>query len=100
MRNERARQGSAETSLLSLMLTAVVITINHAYKLGPMALLLGAVLLVVPAALWWWFSRTRSRFALAGYVAMNIWVVTGFGLYKGLWKTVIPLVAGAPRTGS
>src|SRR5436190_20403733 len=100
MTNEHARHGYAGISLLSMMLTAVVITINHAYKLGPMALFLGAVLVAVQAAFWWWFRQTQSRFALAGYVAMNVWVVAGFGLFKGLWKTVIPLVTGAPRTGS
>jgi ABC-type branched-subunit amino acid transport system substrate-binding protein len=100
MTNEDTQHGYAGISLLSMMLTAVVITINHAYTLGLTALLLGGVLVAVPAAFWWWFRRTQSRVALAGYLAMNVWVVAGFGLFKGLWKTVIPLVTGAPGTGS
>ena len=44
----------ARLSLLSVVLTGVVITINHLYSLGPRAVGLGAVLLVVPAALLWW----------------------------------------------
>ena len=47
MTNEHTQHGYAGISLLSMMLTAVVITINHAYKLGPTALLLGGAVCVI-----------------------------------------------------
>src|SRR5437762_4785323 len=42
---------AARRSLISVMLTAVIITANHLYVLGPKAFGLAAVLLVGPAAL-------------------------------------------------
>ena len=81
-------------SLISVMLTAVAITVNHLYTLGAPGLLLGATLLVVPAALWTWFRRTGSRAALVGYMLMNLWIVVGFGIVKGLWGTILPLYLG------
>ncbi len=84
----------ARRSLLSVMLTAVVITVNHLYSLGPRALALGAILLVVPAALLWWFRNTRSTPALVGYLLMNLWIVLGFGLIKGLWESTLPVFLG------
>jgi ABC-type branched-subunit amino acid transport system substrate-binding protein len=99
MKPERTEQGYANRSLLSVVLTAIVITINHWYRLGPLALVLGAVLLAVPAGLWLWFRRRHSRVALGAYLAMNVWIVVGFGLFKGFWKTVLPLVTGASTPG-
>jgi ABC-type branched-subunit amino acid transport system substrate-binding protein len=84
----------ARRSLISVMLTAAAITVNHLYALGPGALVLGAVLLGAPLALLGWFRRTRSSVALAGYLLMNLWIVAGFGLLKGLWKVTLPLYLG------
>jgi len=85
---------AARRSLISVMLTAVIITANHLYVLGPKAFALGAVLLVGPAALLWWFRRSQSPFAFAGYLLMNLWIVVGFGLLKGLWWITLPLYLG------
>jgi len=85
---------AARRSLISVMLTAVVITANHVYVLGPKAFGLGAVLLVGPAALLWWFRNTKSRVAFVGYLLMNLWIVVGFGLMKGLWGITLPLYVG------
>src|SRR5438477_475655 len=84
----------ARRSLLSVIVTAVLITVNHLYPLGIRALGLGAVLVVVPTALLWWFRTTRSRVAFAGYLLMNLWVVVGFGLIKGLWRSTLPVFLG------
>jgi branched-chain amino acid transport system substrate-binding protein len=84
----------ARLSLLSVMVTALCITINHLYSLGPRAWALGAVLALVPAALLWWFRSTRSRVAFAGYLLMNLWIVVGFGLIKGLWESAFPVFLG------
>src|SRR5215472_2285631 len=96
---ERTERRYAARSLLSVMATTAMITINHWYKLGPAALVLGAVLLVGPAAFLVWFRRNQSRVALGAYLAMNAWIVVGFGLFKGLWKTTLPLVSGRAATG-
>src|SRR5947207_10861218 len=85
---------AARRSLLSIGVTAALITINHLPVLGPKAFGLGAVLIVAPALLLWWFKRTRSTVALGGYLAMNLWVVIGFGLLKGLWKSTLPVFVG------
>ena len=85
---------AARRSLLSMGVTAALITINHLPVLGPRAFGLGAVLIVAPALLLWWFKRTRSTVAFAGYLAMNLWVVIGFGLLKGLWKSTLPVFVG------
>ncbi|HTH64946.1 MAG TPA: ABC transporter substrate-binding protein [Gemmatimonadales bacterium] len=85
---------SARQSLLSVMLSAVIIGINHLYSIGPRAIGLGAMLLLVPAALLWWFRRTQSRVAFAGYLLMNAWIVIGFGLWEGLWRITLPLFLG------
>ncbi|HTL04158.1 MAG TPA: hypothetical protein VL241_00305, partial [Gemmatimonadales bacterium] len=71
-------------SLLSVMLTAAVITLNHWYALGPSALLLGTALLVPSAAFWWRLRARNSRIAGLGYLAISLWIVVGFGLLKGL----------------
>jgi ABC-type branched-subunit amino acid transport system substrate-binding protein len=80
-------------SLISVMLTAIVITVNHFYTLGPGALVLGAALAVVPAALFVRYEKTGSMRALIGYLLINGWIVIGFGM-KGLWTAVLPVFAG------
>ncbi len=85
---------AARRSLISVSLTAVMITANHLYVLGPKAFGLGAVLLVGPAALLWWFRNTQSPVAFAGYLLMNLWIVVGFGVIKGLWGITLPLYLG------
>src|SRR5213594_1335368 len=85
---------AARRSLLSIGVTALLITINHLYVLGPKAVGLGAVLIVLPTVFLRWFKRTRSPVAFGGYIVMNLWVVIGFGLFKGLWKHTLPVFAG------
>ena len=85
---------AARRSLLSSGVTAALITINHLSVLGPKAVGLGAVLIVAPTLLLWWFKRTRSNVASGGYLVMNLWVVIGFGLLKGLWKSTLPVFVG------
>ncbi len=84
----------ARRSLISVIVTSVLITVNHLYPLGTSAFALGAVLAVVPTLLLWWFRNTWSRVALAGYLLMNLWIVVGFGLVQGLWKSTLPVFLG------
>ena len=85
---------AARRSLTSVALTAAAITTNHLYVLGPRALLLGAFLIAAPTAFLLWFRRDRTRVALGGYLLVNLWIVAGFGLYKGFWKGVLRLFLG------
>ena len=89
-------QQYGRASLISVMLTAAAITVNHLYTLGAGALLLGATLLVVPATLLTWFRRTGSTPALAGYLLTNAWIIIGFGVMKGLWESTLRVFAGTP----
>src|SRR5439155_884506 len=81
-------------SLISVVLTAVAITVNHTYTLGTGALVLGAALVVVPAILLMSFRKTESKAALIGYLLINAWIVVGFGLMNGLWDTTFRLFLG------
>ena len=81
----------ARLSLGSIVLTAAVITVNHFYVLGWGALALGAVLAAISTGSLLWFRNTQSKAAFAAYMAINLWVVLGFGLMKGLWKTTLRL---------
>src|SRR6266571_617837 len=91
---EAAMHPAARRSLSSVALTAVFITINHLYSLGPTALVLGAVLLLLPTAFLLWFRNTKSEIAFTGYLLMNLWIVAGFGLAKGFWGDLLRLFAG------
>jgi ABC-type branched-subunit amino acid transport system substrate-binding protein len=87
-------QQYAQASLVSVVLTAIAITVNHAYTLGVGAFLLGATLVVVPAVLLMWFRRTGSKAAFIGYLLMNLWLVVGFGLVEGLWDSTLRVFLG------
>src|SRR5256884_5990100 len=91
---ETAMHEAARRSLISVMLTAVIITANHLYVLGPKAFGLAAVLLVGPPALLWWFRNTRSPVAFVSYLLMNLLIVAGFGLIKGFLGVTLPLYLG------
>src|SRR5437867_12418132 len=88
---EDAMHEAARRSLISVMLTAVIITANHLYVLGPTAFGPAAVLFVGPAALLWWFRNTRRPVAFVGYLLMNPCIVAGFGLIKGRCGITLPL---------
>jgi ABC-type branched-subunit amino acid transport system substrate-binding protein len=74
--------------------TIVMITANHWFALGAKAFALGAGLLVLSGAMQWRLSKARTAPALAGYLLMSVWIVGGFGLYKGLWKGALNLFFG------
>src|SRR5881628_3114756 len=84
----------AQGSLISVVLTAVAITVNHTYTLGAGAFLLGAVLIMVTAVLLLWFRKTGSKAAFIGYMLMNLWIIGGFGLMKGLWDSTLRIFLG------
>lgn len=86
--------GAARASLASVAAAAVTITLNHLPLLGLRALGLGAGLLGAATALLLRY-RARPRWpALAGYLLVNLWIVAGFGFYKGLWRGALPLYVG------
>src|SRR5262245_26059917 len=92
-KGNRTKQ-SGRASMVSVFLTAMLITANHGYALGAGALILGAFLLIVPWLLYVWHERTGGTLALAGYLAMSAWIVVGFGAIKGLWGITLPIFVG------
>lgn len=94
MDTQNTLRADGARSLVSVMLTAIAITVNHWYSLGGGALVLGVVLLIVPATLWWVFQLTGNRVAFAAYLAMNAWIIIGFGFIKGLWEGALRLLLG------
>jgi ABC-type branched-subunit amino acid transport system substrate-binding protein len=84
----------ARLSLASSLLTVIPIMVNHLYVFGFRAFVLGGVLVGALVALLLWFRNTRSRMALFGYVLVNLWIIIGFGLIKGLWGTMFRLFLG------
>jgi len=81
-------------SLISVLLTALAITVNHLFTLGSSALFLGAALVALACGLWVMSRRTTGQAARTGYLLVNAWIVIGFGLFKGLWDIVLPVFAG------
>src|SRR5215207_1848293 len=86
---------AARRSLVSVVAAAAVITVNHLFSLGPRARGRGFVVTAAAVALLLWFGRRRSLGPLGAYLALNLWVVVGFGLWKGLWKGALPLFVGS-----
>ncbi len=82
-------------SLISVVLTATAITVNHVYTLGPWALLLGGVLVTSAVVCLSYFRRSGSSAAFTGYMLVNLWIIVGFGLFKGFYGTTLRLFVGS-----
>jgi ABC-type branched-subunit amino acid transport system substrate-binding protein len=94
--NDPTQSRAAERrSLASVVVTSGFITVNHLYVLGPQALLLGGFLIGLSTLLLQWVRNGSSRVAFGGYLLTNLWIVAGFGFYKGLWKGVLRLFLGS-----
>ena len=85
---------SARASLASVVAAAALITINHLPVLGWRAPALGVGLLGAATGFLLRYRARRRWPALAGYLLVNLWIVFGFGLYKGLWKGALRLYLG------
>jgi len=93
MTDQEARRVEV-ASLVSVVLTAIAITLNHLYTLGAGAVGLGGALVALSAASWWRFRAKADRRALAAYLLLNLWIVVGFGLIKGFWLTTLNIFVG------
>lgn len=85
---------AARASLASVAAAAALITINHLPVLGLRAVILGGGLFGGATALLLRYRARRRRLALAGYLLVNLWIVLGFGFWKGLWKGALRLYLG------
>ncbi len=85
---------TSRLSLVSVVLTALCITVNHVFTIGTGALALGDTLLVLALALMGWFKATGSRVAFIGYMLVSLWIVVGFRVIKGFWDITLPLFMG------
>jgi len=79
----------ARLSLLSIIITAIFITVHHVYKLGPSAIILGSTIVGAGVLLLRWFRKTKGLAPLILYGLLNVWIIVGFGLMEGFWDSTI-----------
>ena len=84
----------ARLSLAWVLATAFLTTFHHYYRLGLSTLGLGMAVLGLPLASLLWFRRTRSPAALWAYALSSGWVIVGFGIIDGMWKSTLKLFLG------
>ncbi len=84
----------ARLSLAAVLITSLMTTIHHYYRMGFFTLVLGAVTIGLPIATILWFRTTRNAVALVAYGLVSGWVIVGFGLIDGLWKSTLKLFLG------
>lgn len=84
----------ARLSLTSILITSVLTTIHHYYRLGLGTLGLGAMVIGLPIAMFLWFRNRKTRIALIGYALVSGWIIVGFGLVDGLWDSALKLFLG------
>ena len=85
---------NARLSLLAVLTTSLFTTAHHWERMGPRSLLLGLSVVGLPLALWLVARRTGNRLLRAAYVAASAWVIVGFGLYDGMWRSTLKLFLG------
>jgi ABC-type branched-subunit amino acid transport system substrate-binding protein len=85
---------NARLSLLAVLATSLSTTVHHWERMGPRALLLGVAVIGLPITLWLLAQRTRSRLPRAAYLAVSAWIIIGFGLYDGMWRSTLKLFLG------
>ncbi|HYY52165.1 MAG TPA: ABC transporter substrate-binding protein [Myxococcales bacterium] len=84
----------ARLSLATVLATSLLTTVHHYYRMGFFALLLGAAVVGIPLVTLLWFRRTRHPLALLGYALSSGWVIIGFGIIDGLWKSTLKIFLG------
>jgi len=84
----------ARLSLAAVLATSLMTTIHHYYRMGFFTLFLGLATIGVPLALLLWFRRTKSPLALLGYGLVSTWIIVGFGLIDGMWKSTLKIFLG------
>jgi ABC-type branched-subunit amino acid transport system substrate-binding protein len=84
----------ARLSLAGVLATSFLTTFHHYYRMGFLTLVLGAAVVGLPLATLLWFRRTRSPAALWGYALTSSWVIVGFGIIDGMWKSTLKLFLG------
>src|SRR3989442_10298642 len=84
----------ARLSLLTVLSTSAATTFHHYYRMGFFTLLLGLVTIGLPLATLLWFRRTRSGAALLAYALVSVWIIVGFGLIDGMWKSTFKIFLG------
>jgi ABC-type branched-subunit amino acid transport system substrate-binding protein len=84
----------ARLSLASVLLTSAMTTIHHYYRFGFFTVLLGLVTVGAPTLTLWWFRKSRSAVALVAYGLASSWIIVGFGLVDGMWRSTLKLFLG------
>jgi ABC-type branched-subunit amino acid transport system substrate-binding protein len=84
----------ARLSLGSVLLTSLTTTFHHYDRLGFYSVFLGLVITGVPIAAIWWFRRSRGLLPFLAYALVSGWVIVGFGLIDGMWRSTLKLFMG------
>src|SRR5437762_11150519 len=84
----------ARLSLAAVLATSLMTTIHHYYRMGFFTLFLGLATIGLPLALLLSFRRTKSPLALLGYGLVSTWIIVGFGLIDGMWKSTFKIFLG------
>jgi len=86
---KQARNKYVKLSLASMIVTATLSSVHHAYELGVYAVILIGLFIVLPAVFMQWFSKTGNQGSLWAYGLLNAWLVVGLGWVDGLWNHVV-----------
>jgi ABC-type branched-subunit amino acid transport system substrate-binding protein len=84
----------ARLSLAAVLATSLMTTAHHYYRMGLLTLALGVVVVGLPTATLLWFRRTRHPVALLAYALASGWIIVGFGIIDGLWKSTLKIFLG------
>lgn len=99
----------ANISLISITLTAIIVTLHYVYKLGFSLLIPGAVIILLPYLLMLWFKRAGNKAALWAYGLLNAFVIVGLGFVDGFldhtalfsktlaYNILLPMHGGDPK---
>src|SRR4051794_24250159 len=93
-KGDRMTHRTARLSLFTALATSAATTFHHYYRMGFFTLLLGLVTIGLPLAAMLWFRRTRSSAALLAYTLVSGWIIVGFGLIDGMWKSTLKIFLG------
>jgi ABC-type branched-subunit amino acid transport system substrate-binding protein len=84
----------ARLSLVAVLTTSLSTTVHHWERMGPRSLLLGSAVVGLPLLFWLLARRTQNRLPRVAYVGVSAWVIIGFGLYDGMWRSTLKLFLG------
>lgn len=80
--------------MISVLITGILITIDHYFKLGmnPLLVIIPAIFVIIPFITIALYMRNESKVALGTYVFLNLWIIIGFGIVDGFFFSLLALI--------